>query len=139
MKQEKVFVRLLDGTISWVPINSRQTDMDVYELVIDDQYLEYEHPLCIYEFYPGDIVETKWQVFGDGSSGRVANTIVKFGGWPDRKFCNFKFKATIGDIEMSKDNAVFYQEEIKRIKEETSQGQLYYPKLTETIVELEKL
>lgn len=93
-------------------------------------------PMYLFEFYPGDIVEVEIHNFKDGSSGLVAKKLIKLGQWSDRKFNEFKFRATQGAIPLNKISAEFYTEEIERIIREQESGEEFYQDTLDTVKKL---
>jgi len=139
-RTEKIYVQLLDGTTVWVPIKAKKIDGLRFKILEGDKYLDtVDFPLHLFEFWPGDIVELKPHTFTDGQSGQVASTLVVQGNWPDRKFSEFKYKATLGQLEINEKTVVKYRQEIERVHIEKLNGQFFYPGILETIEKLETL
>jgi len=136
---DKIYIQLLDGSTAYVPINARQITDNKYEILADSEYTDYVDALYLFEFYPGDIVELSAHTFSGGTAGQVATKLVKQGQWQDRKFNEFKFKATLGQLSITKQIADNYKEEIKRVINESKAGQFFYPTLLETTDKLSKL
>ncbi len=121
-------------------MNSEKIDESSFKILNDDEYLELsEFPLHLFEFWSGDIVEPKLYKLSDGRIDQVASKLVEQGNWPNRKFAEFKFKATIGQLEIKQESANTYREEIERVKTKNLEGQIFYPKILETIEKLEEL
>jgi len=139
MSKDKIYIQLLDGSITWTLVRAKIVSDNQYEILEDAQYTEYVDPLYLHEFYPGDIVGLGSLRFIDGTTGQVAIRLVKEGQWNDRKYNAFKFKATVGQLAIDKNTAEFYMTEIERIKKEKFMGQFLYPSLIETAEKLDKL
>lgn len=135
----KVYVQLLDGTTAWVTVNARQLDLNLYEILADQEFTDYIDPNYLHEFYPGDVVELATHRFLDGSVGQVASRLVTAGKWPDRKLNEFKFRATLGQLDIHPDTLAEYKHEIEYITTDHRLGQFYYPKIIETIETLQNL
>ena len=119
MGTQKIYVQLLDGTTVWVPVNSEKIGESRFKILDDDECLELsEFPLHLFEFWFGDIVEPKPYKFSDGRIDQVASKLVEQETWTDRKFAEFRFKATIGQLEIKQESANTYREEIERVKTE---------------------
>jgi len=129
---------LIDGTEVWVPIDAKLVQDDQFEIIenADFNNLDINE---LYEFFPGDIVESEQHIFMDGSKGQIAKKLISKGQWPDRKFYEFKFKATNGQLNIDKTTIQNYHDEIERIKKEYSAGQFFYPAIIETIDKLDNL
>jgi hypothetical protein len=135
---EKIYIQLLDGSTSWVPVDALRMTDNQYEIVEDKEYTESVDPLYLHEFYPGDIVELGFQIFHDGKTGQVAKKLIE-GQWPDRHFKEFKFMATKGQLKIDKQTAEKHIIEIERIIKEYSAGQFFYPMLIEVVYKLSNL
>jgi hypothetical protein len=57
MTEEKIYIQLLDGSTSFVPVNATKLSDNQYEILDDKEFTEYVDFLYVDEFYPGDIVE----------------------------------------------------------------------------------
>ncbi len=134
----KIYIHLIDGTDSWVPIDAKHIQNDQFEIVDNKKYDDLDASE-LFEFFPGDIVEIEQHIFTDGTKGQVAKRLISKGEWPDRKFNEFKFMAAIGQLNIDKITAQHYHYEIGRVKQEYSAGQFYYTAIIETIDRLENL
>jgi hypothetical protein len=139
MTVDKLHIQLLDGSTAWVPIDVKGLGENIFEILTDTEYTEYADPLYVFEFYPGDTVESGQQIFSNGTRGLIAAKLIKAGQWPDRKLNEFKFKGTTGTLTISTETADEYKIEREQIKKDHESGQFYYPKLIETIEKLDKL
>jgi hypothetical protein len=139
MSVDKIYVQLLDGSTTWVPVEAKKIASRQYEILEGKEYINFIDPLYLLEFYPGDIVELGLHTFFDKTTGQVAKKLIKEGQWHDRKYSVFKFKATIGQLIIDKKTAGFYQNEIERVKKENLTGQFFYPSLIETVEKLDNL
>lgn len=136
----KIYVQLLDGSTAWVPINGKQIADNVYQVLDDPEFDGWEdHPLYIFEFYPGDLIELVEHTFSDGQIGLVAGRLVKEGEWKDRRMNEFKFKATFGQLIIDKQTAIKYRKEIERIKTDISNGEVFYNGIHDSIDNFKKL
>lgn len=135
---QKIYIRLIDGTETWVPINARVINNDQFEIIENPEFTDLDANE-LYEFLPGDIVELENHIFQDGTSEKVAKKIISKGQWTDRNYMDFKFKATLGLLKIDQETAKIYQQEIERVKKEKSTGQFFYPAIIETVDKLEKL
>ncbi|UXE68833.1 MAG: hypothetical protein KA713_09765 [Chryseotalea sp. WA131a] len=136
MTEEKIYIQLLDGSTSFVPVNATKLSDNQYEILDDKEFTEYVDFLYVHEFYPSDIVELGQHRFNDGSTGLVAKKLISAGKWPDRKLNEFKFKGVLGEISIDKQSADKYSDEINKIIRQKSAGQFIYPVLLETIDKL---
>jgi len=133
---EQIYIQLLDGTTVLVPVNAIKLLNNQYEILDDKEFTGYFDSSDIYEFYPGDIVELEQHKFSDGKTGLVATKLINIGQWSDRKFNEFRFKATLGQLKVNKQTADKYRDEISRILKQKSSGQFIYPDLLNTIDKL---
>jgi hypothetical protein len=138
MTVQKIYIRLMDGTECWVPINAKLINNDQFEVIENPEFMHSE-TIELYEFFPRDIVQTENHAFQNGRSEKVAKRLISKGHWPDRNYLDFKFKATSGLLKNDKETALIYQHEIDRVRNEQSTGQFFYPLLIETVDKLEKL
>ena len=129
---------MIDGTETWVPINAKLINNDQFEIIENPEFNDLDTNE-LYEFLPGDIVELENHAFQNGTSGKVAKKQISKGHWSDRNYMDFKFKATLGLLNIDKKTAQIYQKEIERVKKEKSTGQFFYPLIIETVDKLEKL
>ena len=138
MPTEKIYIRIIDGTDVYVPINARKIRNNEYEILYDKEY-ECEETNYLFEFFSGDIVSLGQHRFADGKVGQIASQLIHRGQKLDREYWEFKFYATLGQISISKQTANKYRQEIERIKKEKSSGQFFYPTLLDIIDKLDGL
>ena len=139
MSTEEVYIRMIDGTCSLIPVSTTKVDKGYYKINADPSFNENNDPVCLFEFYPGDLVDAKNQEFQDGTLGLVGNTLINTGNWPDRKYLVFKFLATLNEIRVDKEVSIKYQDEIDRILTESKAGLYFYPALLEVVDRLKVL
>ncbi len=133
-----VFVRLIDGTDTWIPVKSKPIQSNQFELLSNSEF-EDADPMCLFEFYPGDIVETEQHLFSDSRVELIAKRLIQAYPFKDREYLDFKFKAVLGQISINKSNAEQYQRLIRRIIKEKSDGQNFYPSIIKVVEDLNKL
>jgi hypothetical protein len=138
MTIQKIYIRLFDGTEVWVPIEVKLVHDDQFEIIENAEFNNLDINE-LYEFFPGDIVESEQHIFMDWTKGQIAKKLISKGQWPDRKFHEFKFKATYGQLNIDKTTIQNYHDEIERIKKEHLAGQFFYPAIIETIDKLNNL
>jgi hypothetical protein len=112
---------------------------NTYEILNDETYFENSGPLTVFEFYPGDIIQTEPRKFSDTTTVETAIRIIEQGQWPDRKLYEFKFKAISGELEINRNLVEIFSAEIRTIISERESGQFLYPGLSETIDKILKL
>ena len=134
---DKVYVRLIDGMTAWVPTNAHKLDDNKYLIMPDGEFDEND-PINLCEFIPGDIVALDKQTFQDGTTGLVCRQLIKPSNRPDKKYFDFLFKATLGQIEINNTSLDNFKTEIEKIKQQHSAGQYFYPAILSTIDQLEK-
>lgn len=134
---QKIYIRLIDGTETWVPINARVINNNQFEIIENPEFTDLDANE-LYEFLPGDIVELEDHIFQDGTSEKVAKKLISKGHWTDRNYMDFRFKATLGLLKIDKKTALIYEKEIERIQKEKSTGQVFYPSIIETVDKLLK-
>jgi len=142
MSTEKIYIQLLDDSTAWVPTKAEKLEENRFKILEEGEFLEFpldEWPLHLFEFWPGDIVELGTHTFSDGHKGLIASKLIESGHWPERKFAEFKFKATMGQLEINEETADIFKLEIERIKSENSKGEFFYPAILGTIKKLEEL
>ena len=134
---DKVYVQLIDGTTVWVPTNAHKLGDNQY-LILSDREFDENDPVNLCEFIPGDIVALDYQTFQDGTIGLVCRKLIKPSYRPDKKYFDFLFKATLGQIEINTTTLDNFKTEIEKIKQQHSTGQYFYPAILTTIDQLEK-
>jgi hypothetical protein len=56
---ETIYIRMIDGIETFIPVQSKQIDNNIYEIIYNEDMNLDEDPTCIYEFFPKDIVRCK--------------------------------------------------------------------------------
>ncbi len=138
MTIQKIYIHLIDGTDVWVLMNAKHIQDAQFEIIENNEYNELDTK-GVYEFYPGDVVELEESVTSDGCKKQVARKLISKGQWPNRKFYEFNYKATLKQLNIDKQTALFFREEIERVKMEYSNGKIFYPTLIETVNKLDEL
>lgn len=133
----QVYVQLIDGTSAWVPTNVQKLSENEY-LILPENEFDENNPKYLFEFIPGDIVALAQQTFQDGTIGLVCKQLLKPSNRPEKKYFDFLFKATLGNIEINRTTIDYYKIEIEKIKQQQSAGQYFYPAILTTIDQLEK-
>jgi hypothetical protein len=135
---DKIYVRFIDGTNSWVPINAREKSNNLYELLDDQEYNDLDSTE-LFEFYPGDIVEVEDSEDLDNEYQYVAKQLVSASRRPDRDYLVFKFYSTFRHLPINELTAKKYTAVIQRIKREKTEGKFFYKGILETVERLDKL
>jgi hypothetical protein len=134
---DKVYVRLIDGATAWVPTNAHKLDENQY-LILPDKEFDENDPINLCEFIPGDIVALDKQTFPDETTGLVCRQLIKPSNRPDKKYFDFLFKATLGQLEINTTTLHNFRIEIEKIKQQQLAGQYFYPAVLATIDKLDK-
>lgn len=134
---DKVYVRLIDGTTAWIPTNAHKLGDNQY-LILPDCEFDENDPVNLCEFIPGDIVALEEQTIHDGTSGLVCRQLIKASSRPDKKYFDFLFKATLGQLEINQTTLDNFKTEIEKIKQQKLAGQYFYPAILTTIDQLDK-
>jgi hypothetical protein len=134
---DKVYVQLIDGATTWVPTNAHKLDDNKY-LILPDNEFDEDDPVNLCEFIPGDIVALDQQTFQDGTVGLVCRQLIKASNRPDKKYFDFLFKTTLGQLQINATTLDNYKDEIEKIKKQHSLGQYFYPAILTTIDQLDK-
>ncbi len=135
-ESQTIYVRLLDGADVLIPVCADQ--LSQYRCrILDDEAFETDDPSVLFEYYPGDIVESVETL--DEECGLKAVKLLELGTYPNRKYLLFKFKATLHQLPITKETALEFGDEIARIQAETSKGVFAYRGIKETILFLIKL
>lgn len=135
MTIQRIYIHLIDGTDVWVLVNAKQIQVNQFEISEDSEYGKVDSNE-LFEFFPGDVVELEERVLSDSSKRQVATRLISKGQWPDRKFNEFKYKAALNRLSIDKQTALFYQDEIERVKREFSDGKTFYPTIIEQVNKL---
>jgi hypothetical protein len=134
---DKVYVQLIDGSIAWAPINAQKLSDNEYLILLDNEFDENDQT-NLYEFIPGDIVAIDQHTFQDGTTGLVCRQLLKASNRPDKKYFDFLFKATLGQLQINAATLDYYKDEIEKVKKQNSSGQYFYPAILTTIDQLDK-
>jgi hypothetical protein len=138
MTEDIIYIELLDGARARVPVKGVQVKQNQFK-ILNNYTFEYNDPLHLFEFYPGDVVEVEDRAATEDTKIHVANRLVKAGEFPNRKYNEFKFLAAVGHLPLDEETAHYYHEEIVRVKSEIAKGQFFYKTLLETVSQLDKL
>jgi hypothetical protein len=138
MTEDIIYIELVDGARARVPVKGVQVRENQFE-ILDNYEFRYNDPLHLFEFYPGDVVEVEDRAATEDKKIHVANKLVRAGGFPDRKYNEFKFLAAVGHLAIDSETARYYHNEIVRLKSEVAAGQFFYKTLLETLHELSTL
>ncbi|WP_225000410.1 hypothetical protein [Cesiribacter sp. SM1] len=136
---QAIYVHLIDGTDTWVPVKARIVQDNQYEILENSEFIRDADPNYLFEFYPGDTVETVPHTFKDGKKGNIAKKLIREGKWQNRKYNEFLYKAILGLLNIDIHTADKYRDEIERVKKENSAGQFFYPAVLNTIVKMDSL
>jgi len=134
---DKVYVQLIDGATVWVPTNAHKLGDNEYLILLDSEFDEND-PINLCEFIPGDLVALDQQTFQDGTTGLVCRHLIKSSSRPDKKYFDFLFKATLGQLEINTTTRDNFKTEIEKIKQQKLAGQYFYPAILTTIDQLDK-
>ena len=128
---KKIFIEMIDGTSAFLRVNAKKVGENEYKIESNKEFEQLESD-CLFEFFPDDIIKVKEHIFSDGTTGKVANELLKSGEWTNRKLNEFMFKATSGKLELNKLTLKKYSDEIEKVWNEKD-NRFFYPKLIETI------
>jgi len=134
---DKVYVQLIDGATAWILNNAHKLDDNEY-LILPDIEFDENDPTNLCEFIPGDIVALAQHTFQDGTTGLVCRQLIKSSNRPDKKYFDFLFRATQGQIEIHYKTRDNFKTEIEKIKQQQSAGQYFHPAILLTIDKLDK-
>ncbi|CAN5439198.1 hypothetical protein BH11BAC1_BH11BAC1_23950 [soil metagenome] len=137
MQIEKIFVHMLDGAECYIPIEAQTNNGEVYEILNDIEYFGNAELGSLFEFYPGDLVSVNSDNFPPGDF-QYAGPLLAEGRFPNRKYFEFLYKATLNNMGTGKDAYDKYQEEIKQIKLEIKAGKNFYRNIITTVEYLER-
>jgi len=109
-----IYVRLIDGTLAFVPVEARQLDEQKFEITAN-QFLDLEDDnTSLWEFFPGDIVESKLQ-----SNLIIAERLLE-SSFPNRDFHALLFRLVDSKGELNEVETATFQEQIKVLLERKS-------------------
>ena len=134
---EKIYVRMIDGTMSLVPVIARGIQNKQFEILDDDEYSLIDDSV-LFEFYPGDIVEVDDHEDMDDEYQYDAKELIRPSNMNDRLYLEFKFRATCSELSITHETPVKYKHVIERIKTEIASGKFFYRGIRETIKYLDK-
>jgi len=134
---DKVYIQLIDGSIVWTPTDARKLSENEY-LILPDNEFDENDPTNLYEFISGDIVALDQHTFQDGTTGLVCRQLLKASNRPDKKYFDFLFKATLGQLQINAATLDYYKDEIEKIKKQHTSGQYFYPAALTVIDQLDK-
>ena len=125
-----IYIRLLDGTLAFVPVEARQLDEQIFQIT-DNDYLDLENDdTSLWEFFPGDVVKCKFQ-----DDLIVAEQLLK-SSCPNRNFHAVLFRILDSDGKLSEVETTKFQQEIKILLERKSPvSQSKHPLIKKWIME----
>lgn len=135
---ERIYVRMIDGTMSLVPVIAKEIQNKQYEILEDDEYSLIDDSV-LFEFYPGDIVEVDDHDHMDDGFQFDAKKLIRPSNTDDRLYLEFKFRATCNELSITKVTPVKYKHVIERIKSEIASGKFFYRRIREAIEYLDRL
>jgi len=137
---EKIYVRMIDGGNTSVPVNAEKVGDRSYRILNDEEYSDSDSdPGVLFQFYPGDIVEVDDTGNVDHDFQYAAKRLIQPAKTEDRNYLNFKFHATLWLLPINKQNAERFKGVLERIKKESIAGQYFYQGIRETASRLEQL
>ena len=121
LKTIDIYIRLLEGTETWVPVPAIWHSNDIFEIK-DNQYLDLEEDISsIWEFFPGDTVKCTKRDEDLIASELLTST------FPDRKVYQLIFLIVKNLGEITLDQLQGFEDEIKRLCSESSVVQGQHP------------
>ncbi len=135
---EKIYVRMIDGAMSLVPVLAKEIQNKQYEILDDFEYSVIDDSV-LFEFYPGDIVEVDDHDHRDDGYQYDAIKLIQPSNMSDRLYLEFKFRATCNELSIAHETPVKYKHVIERIKTEIASGKFFYRGIRETIEYLDRL
>ena len=135
---DKIYVYLIDGCKTLVPINAKEVGYCKFELLQDSEFDNLDSSE-LFEFYPGDIIQVEDTQDLDLEYQYVAKKLLSSSiEVNERKYLKFKFYSTQRLIPINEEIALEYEATIERIKKEKEKGFFFYKGILETMEILSK-
>ncbi|MBN2521550.1 MAG: hypothetical protein JXB17_13645 [Bacteroidales bacterium] len=133
----KIYVRLIDGTQSYVPIDAETTDSVSFKILPISNYNSNDRTV-LFEFKPFDIVHVKIQDFSSSkSSGLVACEFADVN-TSSFDFNQFLLHVLDGTINDGIENKHKYYDYIQKLNQEIEKGIWHYPGIKKWINTIKK-
>ena len=133
----EIYIPAIDGVTIWMPIKVKPLGDNQF-LILNNNEFDCTDYSILPKFIPGDIVIAQKE-FDKAENNQISLSLIKPSLHPDKKYFEFLFHATLGDLSNDKTNLNKYKAEILRVKAEYSKGRYFYPGILETIDKLENL
>lgn len=118
INMQTIYIRMLEGVETFVPVNAKLIENNVFEIISNEDMDLEEDATCIYEFFPGDIVrcEMKYNCFLPvqkmEESFLLASELIS-STLPNRKIYQLIFLIVKSLGEITPDQLIGFEEEIK--------------------------
>ncbi|MDB5249843.1 MAG: hypothetical protein JWQ40_4237 [Segetibacter sp.] len=131
MPRDKIYIRMIDGSNTLVPVNAEQINDKLFIILNDEEYSDPD-PSVLFEFYPGDIVEVADTENLDNEYQYAAKRLIKPATTDDRDYHEFKFYATFWHLPIDKQTADRFRPIVERIRQESKEGKFFYRGILDT-------
>jgi hypothetical protein len=133
----KINIPAFDGVSLRMPIKAKSLGNNQF-LILNNNEFDCTDYSFLPKFIPGDIVLAPME-FDEGENKNIDLSLVKQSSHPDKKFFEFLYHATVGDLATDKTSLTKYKAEIHRVKDEYAKGRYFYPSILETIDKLDSI
>ena len=121
---EEIQIRIVGGIEEWINILVKEIGEEVYLVLENEVYTEVNWG-TLFEFYPGDIIVANSDIFPTDEF-RQGVKLISTGDFPDRKYFDFLFHASIHKISSDENTLKKYVNEIERVRKEILEGKSFY-------------
>lgn len=127
-EDDKIYIRFIYGLLKWVPVNAREIEHEVFEILPDDIYNDPDR--CeLFEFYPGDIVRVEQSECVDDDYQYKAISLISTPDINERLYREFLFYSVTDQIANYYEATEEYHSVLKRIRKEISDGLFVYKRI----------
>lgn len=135
---EEIYIPVIDGVRAWFPAKAKSLGNNQF-LILNNKEFDCTDYSSLPEFIPGDTVSIEQKILQNNANKPVAKSLITASSHPDKKFFEFLYHATISDISVDATTLNKYRPEIERVKQESKDGQYFYPAILETIEKFNKI
>lgn len=130
-EESLLYVRYIDGSNAYFQVPNRRREDGLYE-ILPHQEFDYEDDSTLFEFGPGDVVETVLFRFDDGAERRLASRLIKEG---DPRNVNKRLLFLIASGKPSVQDLIsqYGEHRVRNIKSDIAQLKSIYPAISDWI------
>jgi len=123
---ETIYVRMIDGTETLIPVKARTLDNERYMIEPFGEF-DIDDTSTVPQFIPGDIVTTELKDMGGQETIRIATSLTMASNNRDRIYFEFLYRTITDDKPNKREKETRYKDSVSRVRLEISQGRFHYP------------